>query len=274
MHVCMLPPVSPPDSEAATLRHPPDLRFDDCVAWVTGAGRGLGRAIAYALAGAGADLVLTGRSPEPLEEVASAISAAGGRATVLPGSVTEPSEIEAAVAQVGELHGRIDALVNNAGISPYFVRSERLEPEQMEEVLGTNLVGTFRCTREALALLEAAPSASVVNVSSIHGSRSHARMLAYAAAKGGMEMLTRTLAEEWAERGIRVNSLAPGYIETEMTEGLRAHEGWSEELLGRTPLGRFARPAEIAACALFLASPASSYVTGTTLFADGGWSAR
>jgi NAD(P)-dependent dehydrogenase (short-subunit alcohol dehydrogenase family) len=261
-------------SDLEILRHPPDLSFQGRVVQITGAGRGLGRAMALAFAGAGAELVLTGRSPEPLEQLAATIREGGRAANVVSGSVTEPTDVEASIRRIRELHGRLDVLVNNAGISPYFVRSERLGPEQMREVLETNLIGAFACTRAALPLLEAAPAASVVNVSSIHGSRSHARMLAYAAAKGGMEMLTRTLAEEWAERGIRVNSLAPGYIETEMTEGLRAHAGWSEELLGRTPLGRFAKPAEIAACALFLASPIASYVTGTTLFADGGWSAR
>ena len=114
----------------------------------------------------------------------------------------------------------------------------------------------------------------MVNVSSIHGSRAQARLLAYAASKGALEMMTRTLAEEWAGRGIRVNSLAPGYVATDMTEGMRAHPRWREELLSRTPLGRFATTAEIAACAMFLASPISSYVTGSTLVADGGWSGR
>ncbi len=124
------------------------------------------------------------------------------------------------------------------------------------------------------SLFERGLTPAVVNVSSVHGSRAHPRILAYAVAKGGMEMMTRTLADEWADRGIRVNSLAPGYIETEMTAGLRDHDRWRESLLARTPLNRFATTDEIAACALFLASSAASYVTGTTLMADGGWSAR
>jgi NAD(P)-dependent dehydrogenase (short-subunit alcohol dehydrogenase family) len=241
---------------------------------VTGASRGLGATLACAFAGAGAEVVLSARSRGPLEEIATAIAARRGRAEVVVGSVTDPADIQAAVARIRESFGRLDVLVNNAGISPHFVRAENLEPEALCEVLQTNLVGAFACSAAAFPLLDAAPAGSVVNVSSIHGSRSHVRMLAYAAAKGGMEMMTRTLAEEWAPRGIRVNSLAPGYIETEMTEGLRAHQDWREELLARTPLGRFATTPEIAACAMFLASPISSYVTGTTLFADGGWSAR
>jgi len=253
---------------------PPDLRFDGRVVWITGASRGLGRAMALGFAAAGADLVLSGRSADALGEVADAVRAHGGRIELAPGSVTSDEDVAAAAARIERSFGRLDALVNNAGISPYFVRSERLEPAQLREVLETNLVGAFACCRAALPLLERSPAASVVNVSSIHGSRSHARMLAYTASKGGLEMVTRTLAEEWAGKGIRVNSLAPGYIETEMTAGLRAHDGWREELLGRIPLGRFASPAEIAGCAMFLAGPVSGYVTGTTLFADGGWSAR
>lgn len=264
--------ISPGD--AALLREPPDLGFEGRRVWVTGAGRGLGRSIACALAGAGAEVFLSGRSPGPLEEIAEAIVAAGGKAEAIVASVTNPAEIETAVARIGEAAGRLDALINNAGISPYFTRSERLEPEQMREVLETNLIGAFACTRASFPLLERGEAPSVVNVSSVHGSRSHARLLAYAVSKGGMEMLTRTLADEWADRGIRVNSLAPAYIETEMSDGIREHERLGAGVLARTPLDRFATTAEIAACALFLASPIASYVTGATLLADGGWSAR
>jgi NAD(P)-dependent dehydrogenase (short-subunit alcohol dehydrogenase family) len=258
----------------ALLDSPPALDFDGRVVWITGASKGLGRAMAFAFAGAGADLVLSARSCEALEEIAATLREHGTRVALAPGSVTEAADVACAVATIEREHGRLDALVNNAGISPYFVRSEKLEESALREVLETNLVGAFACARAALPLLVASGSAGVVNVSSVHGSRSHVRMLAYAAAKGGMEMMTRTLAEEWAEKGVRVNSLAPGYIETEMTAGLRVHDRWSEELTARIPLRRFATPTEIAACAMFLAAPIASYVTGTTLFADGGWSAR
>jgi NAD(P)-dependent dehydrogenase (short-subunit alcohol dehydrogenase family) len=262
------------DAAADLLAHPPELRLDGRVAWITGASRGLGRAIAFAFAGSGADLVLSARSREPLEEIASLVHAQGGTVTVAPGSVDSPADVARTIEGIGEAHGRLDVLVNNAGISPHFVRAEQLRPEALREVLETNLFGAFACTRAAHPLLAAAPAASVVNVSSIHGRLAGERLLAYAASKGALEMMTRTLAIEWAAGGIRVNSLAPGYIETEMTEALRDHPRRSAELLDRTPMGRFAGPAEIAACALFLAGPASSYVTGATLLADGGWSAR
>jgi NAD(P)-dependent dehydrogenase (short-subunit alcohol dehydrogenase family) len=261
-------------AELALLTTPPDLRFDDKVVWITGAGKGLGRAMALGFAGAGADLVLSGRSHEPLERVAEAITDHGGHVDLAPGSVLEAADVEDAIARITRSRGRLDVLVNNAGISPHFRRAERLDPADLREVMETNLLGAFSCCRAALPLLEAAPGAAVVNVSSIHGSRSFRRLLAYAASKGAIEMMTRVLADEWADRDIRVNALAPGYIETEMTADLRGHDALAGEITSRTPLRRFAKPSEIAACAMFLAASAASYVTGTTLFADGGWSAR
>jgi NAD(P)-dependent dehydrogenase (short-subunit alcohol dehydrogenase family) len=196
--------------------------------------------------GRGAEVFLSARSTDPLKEIATSIE---------------------------EAHGRLDVLVNNAGISPYFVPSERLTEANLTEVLATNLVGTFGCCRAGLPLFEESEVASIVNVSSIHADQGQERLLAYSASKGGLEMVTRTLAIEWVAMGIRVNSLAPGYIETEMTEGLLQSRRWSESLLAKIPMGRFATTAEIVAAAMFLASPISSYVTGTTLIADGGWSA-
>lgn len=260
--------------DLALLDSPPALDFGGRVVWITGASKGLGRAMAFAFAGAGADLMLSARSGEALEEIATTLREHGARVALAPGSVTEAADVEAAVATIEREHGRLDALINNAGISPHFTRAEKLDEAALAEVLETNLLGAFACSRAALPLLAAADAGTVVNVSSVHGHRSYRRLLAYAVSKGGLEMLTRVLADEWAERGIRVNSLAPGYIETDMTEGLRAHDRLGAEVLGRTPLGRFATPAEIAACAMFLASPIASYVTGTTLFADGGWCAR
>ncbi|MDO8212605.1 SDR family NAD(P)-dependent oxidoreductase [Conexibacter sp. CPCC 206217] len=261
-------------TDAALLAQPPVMRLDGKVAWVTGASRGLGRSLAYALAGAGAEVLLSARSQEPLEQTAAAIRAHGGVAHALGGSVADAADVERAAALVRETWGRLDVLINNAAISPTFKRSEEVGEREWRDVLETNLSGAFHCCQAAAPLMDAAGGGSIVNVSSVHGRVAHERLIAYAASKGGLEMVTRTLAIEWARRGIRVNSVAPGYLETEMTAALRNHERWSEKLLARVPLGRFGTTSEVAAAALFLASEAASYVTGTTLFIDGGWTAQ
>jgi len=256
------------------LERPIDFRLDGRVAWVTGASRGLGRAIALAFADAGAELLLTARDDSSLRRLAADIASAGGTAHTVAGSVTDAHHVAGVVALARHEWGRIDVLVNNAGISPAFVRAEQLSADEWSQILETNLSAPLRCAVAALPLLEAARDASVVNVSSIHGHAASERIAAYATSKGGLEMLTRSLALEWAARGIRVNAIAPGYMETEMTSDLREHERIRTDLLGRIPMARFGSVDEVAAVVLFLAGSMSSYLTGTTVFADGGWTAR
>jgi NAD(P)-dependent dehydrogenase (short-subunit alcohol dehydrogenase family) len=260
--------------DVSLLEHPPVIRFDNRVVWITGASRGLGRALAFGFAGAGASLMLSARSEEALHEVAETIRESGGEVEVVVGSITDPRSISSAVAGIERTWGRLDALINNAGISPVFKRSELVDDEEWRSVLDTNLTAPFACCRASLPLLESTDGASVVNVSSLHGQRAHERLVAYAASKGGLEMLTRTLAVEWATRGVRVNAVAPGYLETDMTVGLLDHPKWNAELLRRIPMNRFGTSAEVAGCIMFLASPLAGYVTGATLFVDGGWAAQ
>jgi NAD(P)-dependent dehydrogenase (short-subunit alcohol dehydrogenase family) len=261
------------DPETELLHKPPNLRLDGKVVWVTGASQGVGKALAFALAGAGAELLLTARNTAALKDIAATIRKAGGVAQVVPGSVAEPSDVATAVDTASRVWGRLDVLVNNAGVGANYEPVERLDDGEWARVLGVNLTGPFICSRAALPLMERSDSASVVNVSSIHGHVGGDRLASYAASKGGLELLTRSLALEWASKDIRVNSLAPGYLKTEMTAGLREHDKLSALLLTRIPLRRFGEPREVVAAALFLASPASSYVTGTTLVVDGGWTA-
>ena len=198
--------------DTALLADPPGLRLDGKIAWVTGASRGLGRSLSYAFAGAGAEVMLMARSEDPLQEIAAEIRAHGGSAQVCAGSVDDGDDVARAVNAIGERWGRLDILVNNAGISPIFKRAERVEDDEWWQVMRANLFGPFNCCRAALPLM-AERGGSIVNISSVHATAAHERMLVYAASKGGLEMLTRTLALEWAEHGIRVNSVAPGYLE-------------------------------------------------------------
>ena len=243
--------------------------------WITGASRGLGRALAFACAGAGAQLLLSARDEERLRSVAALITQAGGRAEVCAGSVTDAVHLGEAVALAEATWGRIDGLLNNAGISPAYGRAEKVDLAEFEQTLSVNLTGALACCQAALPLLARSRlGASVVNVSSIHAGAAHERLVAYSASKAGLEMMSRTLALEWATRGIRVNCVAPGYIETDMTAGLQGSARHFNELVTRIPLGRFAGVSEIVGAVLFCAGGVSRYMTGTTLTIDGGWSAR
>lgn len=249
-----------------------NLLLDGKVAWVTGAGRGLGSAIAQGLAAAGAAVALTARTETELAETLAKIEADGGRGLVVPADVTDSEQVEAVVAAAFERLGGLDILVNNAGISPVLTRSEALSLVDWKRILDVNLTGAFICSQAAGQHMLAASSGSIISISSVHGQMGWPRLAAYAASKGGLELLTRTLAIEWADRNVRVNAVAPGYFATEMTAGLRASTR-SDELVHRIPFGRFGLPQEVVGAVLFLASDMSSYVTGSTVSVDGGWTA-
>lgn len=247
-----------------------DFDFSQSRVWVTGASRGLGRAIAGEFARAGARVAVTARSSEALEASAGEL----GDVLVLPGSVSDAASMADAADRIRDEWGGIDVLVNCAGISPSFVRSEDLDPDVWRDVLEVNATGSFICARAAARVMfDQAGGGAIVNVSSIMGQRGMQRLLGYAASKGAVDSLTRTLALEWAERGVRVNSVAPGYFETDMTTGLRESDRWRQVILDRVPMNRFAQPAEVTGAVLFLASDSASFITGATLAVDGGWTA-
>ncbi|HWD01406.1 MAG TPA: SDR family oxidoreductase [Amycolatopsis sp.] len=235
------------------------------VAWVTGAGKGLGRAIAEAFTAAGATVAVTARTEADLRSLA-------GDSLVLPGSVAESSFVDQAVQRITDTFGRLDVCVTAAGISPTFRRSEHSGDDDWAHVLDVNLTGTYYCARAAGARMLAQGSGSIITVSSIHARSGFDRIAAYAASKGGVEALSRVLAVEWAPRGVRVNVLAPGYFHTDLSEGLLA-SSWGDRLLSHIPQNRVATPPELTGAALYLASDAATYTTGATLTVDGGWTA-
>ena len=242
------------------------------VVWVTGAGKGLGRAMAQALGRSGATVVASARTDTDLTVLAGELRAGGGEAHVVPLDVADPSAVRRATERVAAATGGIDGLVNCAGISPSFTRSEAVDDATWAQVLDVNLSGTFHLCREVGGLMLGQGRGSIANVSSVHASTGSARIAPYVASKGAVEALTRTLAVEWADRGVRVNVIAPGYFETELSKPL-LESRWAEQIVPRIPLGRVGAADELGGAAVFLMSDASSYVTGTTLTVDGGWTA-
>ena len=237
---------------------------------VTGAGRGIGRAMAEGLARHGATLVLSGRTEATLRETAAAI---GERAIGQTADVSCEADVLALRDAVLQRHGRIDVLVNNAGINPIFRGIERTSLADWQSIIDINLTGTFLCCKHIGGTMAEHGSGSIINISSVAGHVGLLRSVPYCASKGGVEMLTRALALDWAKRGVRVNTLAPGWVDTDLTHSLLEHDVHGKRLLDHTPMGRFATAGDMVGAAVFLASDASAYMTGQSLLIDGGWTA-
>ena len=241
------------------------------VAVVTGSSRGIGRAVAEGMAGAGAAVTVNGRNPESTQAVAGAIAAAGGKSLAVPADVGKVADIDRLIKSTVATFGRLDILVNSAGISPHYKPAETMTEAEWDEVIAVNLKGVFLCCQAAGRVMIPQKSGRIINISSIGGQVALPRLVAYCAAKGGIDQLTRVLAVEWAPHHILVNAISPGYIDTDLTKGLRQNPARRDALLRQVPLGRLGKPDEIAGAAIYLASDAASYVTGQTLDVDGGW---
>ena len=237
------------------------------VALITGGAQGIGKAIALLLARNGADIVVTDVNLERAEETSGEIQALGRKGMALKADVSRLAEVEALVQTVVEKFGRIDILVNNAGIA----RDKlilRMTEEDWDAVLGVNLKGTFNCTKAVIKHMSKQRSGKVVNIASVVGEMGNAGQANYSASKAGVIGFTKTLAREFAQRGININAIAPGYIQTPMTDALP--EKAKEELKRMIPMERLGQPEDVARAVLFLVSEASSYITGHVLNVNGG----
>ncbi|EHQ91431.1 3-oxoacyl-[acyl-carrier-protein] reductase [Desulfosporosinus youngiae] len=244
------------------------MMLKDRVAIVTGSGRGIGRAIALELAASGAKVVVNyaGR-PDKAEETLEMIRGAGGEGLVVQADVSQQADVDRLVRTTLEHFGRIDILVNNAGITRDTLLL-RMKEADWDAVMATNLKGVFLCTKAVSKGMLKQRSGAIVNISSVVGLSGNAGQANYAAAKAGIIGFTKSVAKEFASRGIRVNAVAPGYISTDMTEALA--EGTQTEILRAIPLGRIGNPEDVAKVVRFLVSPEASYITGQTLSVDGG----
>ncbi len=243
------------------------------VAVVTGGGRGLGRAIATGLARHGAKLVLCGRTEATLQEAAAALRAEGADVLAHVADVSREADVLALRDAALVRFGQVDILVNNAGVNPIYRGIERTSLAEWQGILDINLTGVFLCCKHIGGVMAERGRGAVITISSVAGHVGLRRSVPYCSAKGGAELLTKALALDWAGKGVRVNCIAPGYFETDLTAGMRANEAMAGSLLGQTPMGRFGTDADIVGAAVFLASPASAYVTGQSLLVDGGYTA-
>ena len=242
------------------------------VALVTGASSGLGVTFARALAAAGASVVLAARRGDRIASLAKELEGAGAAALAVPCDVAREADVDALVARTCERFGRLDVLVNNAGIV-HVGPAEDEALDRFREIVDVNLVGAFTCAQRAGRVMLEAGSGVIVNVASVLGlvASGQVRQASYCATKGALVNLTRELGAQWARRGVRVNALAPGWFESEMTADMFADERSLRWMRSRDPMGRAGRAEELVGPLLFLASDASSYVTGQVLAVDGGW---
>jgi gluconate 5-dehydrogenase len=248
------------------------FKLDGKVAVVTGGSRGFGKAMALGLADAGADVVVASRTQADLDTVAEEIKAKGRKALAISTDTTDKDSIKNLAAKTIEEFGKIDILVNNAGQGtnvPFLNMTE----EQWDQIINVNLKGYFLCTQVIGGFMFKAKSGRIINISSAMGSYPLPFLTHYAASKGGINAFTKCLAQEWANRGITVNAIAPSYFETDINKDSMANEAISKLIMSKTPLNRWGKVEDLVGLVIFLASDSSSYMTGSVIPVDGGWSA-
>jgi dehydrogenase/reductase SDR family protein 4 len=249
------------------------LSLNGQVALITGGSRGIGRAIALAFAGAGADIAISSRKQADLDEVAEEIRALGRNAFAFAAHGREPEDIRKLAAAVIEHYGHIDILVNNAATNPVMAPIWEIEERAYDQIINTNLKGYFLMSQlVAKAMIGQGKGGNIINISSVGGLSPDKGLAVYCISKAGINMLTKSLALELGEHNIRVNAIAPGVVKTHMSKAFWTNEALMTEEFKHTPLKRIAEPEEVAQLALHLVSPASGYITGQIVVMDGGGS--
>jgi NAD(P)-dependent dehydrogenase (short-subunit alcohol dehydrogenase family) len=244
--------------------------LNDKVAMVTGSTRGLGETAAMALARAGADVAVCGRNAHDLERVSGSIRELGRNSAGFALDVTSKQSVHDGVDRILKHFGRVDILVNNAGLNHRVPVLDFLE-EAWDLVISTNLKGYFLVAQAVAPQMLTRGYGKVINMSSILGKVGLPNQLAYASAKGGVDQMTKVMALEWAKQGVRVNAIGPTYFETEMVKQIRDDPERFNFINERTPMGRWGHLPELEGIVIFLASPASDFITGQTIYIDGGW---
>nr|WP_263326635.1 3-oxoacyl-ACP reductase family protein [Neobacillus sp. Marseille-Q6967] len=249
------------------------FNLENKVAIVTGGNRGLGRAMALALAEAGANVVIVGRDEEKNQQVVSEVQEIGRKAISLSTDLRDVDAIGEMVTTVVEKFGRLDVLVNNAGVS-HTGRALEVTEKDWDKVMDLNVKSLFFCCQAAAKVMKEQGSGKIINLASVAGAVGDLGISAYTASKSAVINLTRSLALEWVRYGIQVNAIGPAYIETDMNTEELANPKVRGKIVGKTPMQRLGEPEELAGTVILLASDASSYITGQTIFVDGGWLAQ
>ena len=248
----------------------PRFRLDGKVALVTGSSRGIGRAIALAFADAGADVIVSSRNLADLEKVAEEIRGLGRRALAVAAHVGRPGELDNLVTRAMEEFNRIDILVNNAGITPVWAYILESDERLWDSIMNVNLRGPFFLSQKVARIMKEQGGGSIINIASVEGFMIGDRTTIYAISKAGLIHFTKAAASEWAQYNIRVNAIAPGFVQTRLSHSMWENPKYRANLENKIPLRRIAQPMEIAGTAVYLASDAAGYTTGSLIVIDGG----
>ncbi len=240
------------------------------VAVVTGSSRGIGRSIAESMSRAGAKVVISSRKAQACEQVVTAISEAGGEAVSVPCNISDPAQLQNLMDRTIEAWGRLDILVCNAAVNPYFGPMETMPEDAYDRIMNCNVKSNFLLTRMAAKLMANGGGGNIILISSIGGNQGSDTLAVYGISKAADSSMAKSLAIEWGSRGIRANCIAPGLIKTDMSRALWENEKLLKNVEEGTPVHRIGQPADIGGVAVFLASKAAAYITGQTIVVDGG----